>query len=275
MANFFKPTKRKVTMVMLVCVGIFLFASFGYYGLIVYPQSRSFPILMYHKIGYAEDNPLIITPEQLEKELKYLHDNDFHTLTLGEVNGFLREKHHLPRKSILLTFDDGNDSDAMYAMPILKKYDFTATAFIMGETLDNGGISGVKLQQLDKAGWDIGNHTFSHRHFAETSKYEQQQELDLSNAAIGRHLPHLKMRYFSYPVGSYNDDAIATLKQNGFLLAFTTDYGWVDQDTDPYKLPRIAIGPHTGIHEFELEVNSSYVPKRAIKKFLQLVSIEQ
>lgn len=257
MKSWLKNSKRKVLFGVTI---IIVFATLGlaFPG----PGQNGFPILMYHQIGYESDNPLVIPPEQFEQQMKYLYESDFKTISSGQLNDYLRKHKSLPRKPILVTFDDGNVSVVQKAMPILKKYKFKGTAFVIGKNIGHGGLSGSDIRELDNAGWDIGNHTFNHAHLGTISKGEQLVELDLANAEIHSIMPSKRIEYFSYPTGSYNLESIESLKSRGFLLAFTTDPGWVKPDTNPYLIPRIAIGPKTSQIEFMIKVNSPYYPRR-------------
>lgn len=110
-----------------------------------------FVILMYHEIRkngmhvpnttspievrqHYNDNlpdPLFVTLENFEEQIKYLFDNNFHTLTLQEVKDFYYNGKELPERSVLLTFDDCYQSVYLYAYPVLKKYNFHAAAFVV------------------------------------------------------------------------------------------------------------------------------------------------
>nr|AIA95017.1 Polysacc_deac_1 [uncultured Bacillus sp.] len=63
--------------------------------------------------------------------MKYLHDNGYHTITPAQLKAYLTEDAPLPDKPVMLTFDDGYIDNYVHAWPILKKYDMTATIFIL------------------------------------------------------------------------------------------------------------------------------------------------
>ena len=96
------------------------------------------PIIMYHLI--TERPKYIgkygITPTELEKDLQFLEENGFTTVVMQDLINFVTNGRRLPKKPIVLTFDDGNSSDYEYLYPLLKKYDKKAVLAIIGEATD-------------------------------------------------------------------------------------------------------------------------------------------
>jgi Predicted xylanase/chitin deacetylase len=231
----------------------------------------SFTALMYHEIrkssmhqpGQAspikirqdyEDNlppPLFVTLENFLAQMEYLHENGFHTLSLSEVKNYYFEGAELPDKSVLLTFDDCYQSSALYAYPALKKYAFHAAAFVVtgwlnGEKKPFDPDSSVCLTAKDleemRDVFEYANHTdqFHTRTDAGTSMMmdadDQKFSEDLDRCNEN---PLIQARdVFAYPFGIYSDRNIALLRRKGFRLAFTSEGGRNDKDTDPLKLKR-------------------------------------
>jgi peptidoglycan/xylan/chitin deacetylase (PgdA/CDA1 family) len=237
-------------------------------GLAVY-RPNAVPVLMYHSISDAPNNPLCVKPSEFEKQMHYLHEQQFHSVTLAQLESYLYRHQALPKKPFVITFDDGNKDNVSIALPILKKYEFTAAEFVPGSFITNEGVTPNDLITLDSEGWDIGNHTYSHRKMAHLNPKEQKDELDKTNDIFSKILRGKKVRYFSYPEGKYSDSAIDTLKKEGFTLAFTTESGWADEDTNSYLIPRVSVGPATNLELFKLKVNTPFyphVPKRLKKQ---------
>ena len=113
--------------------------------------------------------------------MEYLFHNGFHTLSLEEVKAYYERGNPLPEKSILLTFDDCFQSIKEYAYPILKKYQFHATAFVVtGWLHDNKRIfakdksvclSARDLEEM-KDVFEYANHT--HHMHIRTSESESK-----------------------------------------------------------------------------------------------------
>jgi peptidoglycan/xylan/chitin deacetylase (PgdA/CDA1 family) len=221
--------------------------------------AEGLPVLMYHSISDTPENPLCVPVHRFRLQMKYLHEHEFHTISLAQLEGYLLKDESLPSKPILITFDDGNMDNAKTAFPIMQENGFTATLFVIGEVINKDGmVSGKDLQTLSTEGWDIGNHTYTHAHLPEISPDQQIEELTKTNAVLRKVLGDRPIKYFSYPIGAYDEKAVNALKQSGFTLAFTTDKGWVRPNNNPYKIPRINIGSKTSMPAFIYKVNEPY-----------------
>ena len=233
------------------------------------------PALMYHSVNYHSSSPLVVAVNDFDNQMKYLYDHHFTVITSQQLEDYLLNNGPLPKKPVLITFDDGNMDNVANALPILKKYNFTATEFVVGNYVNKDtALTTADIKALAEAGWDIGNHTFDHFNMSSLPENEQKLQLDKTDEVLHNALPDKNFRFFSYPVGRYNDTAITTLKNYGFKLAFTTEHGWISPHSDPYRLPRINIGSRTTLLEFMLDVNSANFPEfedhgiRIMKKLL-------
>ncbi len=223
-------------------------------------NSFALPVLMYHRIS---DNPdkynLAVPVNNFREQMDYLRLRGFHTVKLAQLGDYLLENKPLPPKSVLITFDDGNQDNLTTALPILAEHGFTAAVFVIGGFVgQSGSVSLDDIKTLAAAGWDIGNHTFSHPDLAALAQEQQTLELKQCNAVLEQALPGKSLIYFAYPCGRYNDNAIRALKSNGFVLAFSTNPGWVRPDNNPYAIPRIFIGPKTTLRQFAAKVTRPF-----------------
>jgi len=96
------------------------------------------PIIMYHLIT---DRPKYIgkygiTPKELENDFIYLQENGYTTIVMQDLINFVERGKKLPKKPIVLTFDDGNSSDYTYVFPLLQKYEMKAVIAIIGDVTD-------------------------------------------------------------------------------------------------------------------------------------------
>src|SRR5699024_1862299 len=104
--------------------------------------SEDIPVLLYHHLASKEDienfgwekNGSIIPIENFREQMDYLYENNFYTATLEELELFIDGKIDLPEKTVVITFDDGYLSNVEYAYPIMKKYGFKGSIFMVGET---------------------------------------------------------------------------------------------------------------------------------------------
>ena len=101
-------------------------------------NERKLPVVMYHQLT---DNPsksgkYVLTVESFEKDLQFLKSKGYQSVTVKQLIDFSQGNGDIPSKSILITFDDGQETLYEYAMPLLEKYGFTAVGFIVGALAD-------------------------------------------------------------------------------------------------------------------------------------------
>ena len=95
------------------------------------------PVLMYHQFRDKTNAGSVVAKEEFKKQIKYLKDNGYNTITLKQLIDFKQGKENLPKKSILITSDDGYLSNYEFMYPILKENNMKATIFVIGESIDN------------------------------------------------------------------------------------------------------------------------------------------
>jgi peptidoglycan/xylan/chitin deacetylase (PgdA/CDA1 family) len=214
-----------------------------------------------------EDNlpsPLFVSLENFQYQMDYLYENGYQTLTLDQITGYYHDGFELPEKSILLTFDDCYQSIARYVYPLLKKYHFNATAFVVTgwlntntEPFDPDQSVCLTEEELGAMAdvFEYANHTdlFHTRTgmttsiMMEVSDQELSADLDRCNAN-----PLIKEKtVFAYPFGLYADRNVELLRSKGFKLAFTSDTGRNESNTDPLLLKRNAIPYFITLEDFK------------------------
>jgi peptidoglycan/xylan/chitin deacetylase (PgdA/CDA1 family) len=118
------------------------------------PKTKDVPIIMYHLIT-KQSNQLgkfAITPDEMEADLKYLVENGYETVCMADLIRFVDGRKTLPDKPVVLTFDDGRNSDYDYLLPLLKEYDMKAVLSIVGEFTDE--YTKVKFANKPHLTWD-------------------------------------------------------------------------------------------------------------------------
>jgi hypothetical protein len=127
------------------------------------PASVDLPILVYHHVRPGSTSALFVSPEEFDKQLKYLQDNGFHTISFGDLADSLEKGKPLPPRPVIISLDDGWENQFEYGFPILQKYHDTATFFVVTNYLDQGNfLTTEQLKMLVAAGMTIGCHTRSH-----------------------------------------------------------------------------------------------------------------
>jgi peptidoglycan/xylan/chitin deacetylase (PgdA/CDA1 family) len=209
-------------------------------------QFRSFniaevPVLNYHKVDYLY-HALSISPQDFEEQIKYLAENGYHSITPDQLMDHLEYGKALPEKPVLITFDDGYADNYHNAYPILKKYGFTATIFIITGKIsqDPRFLTWDQVRQMKQDGFVFGSHTVNHVPLTKLSPDEVLGELEGSSSEIERQLGTRPL-YIAYPTGAYNMQIEQLVKQVGYRAAFTIRFGQDGVESNPYALERIPL----------------------------------
>jgi peptidoglycan/xylan/chitin deacetylase (PgdA/CDA1 family) len=207
------------------------------------PRSIEVPVLMYHSINANSTNNLIITPQEFEKQISWLKDNGFTPLILDELYSMLTTGINVPRKPIVLTFDDGYEDNYTEAYSILKRYNFKATIFLITDAIGHAAhLKEPQIREMYANNIDFQSHTASHHELNSLSFKKQLEELIQSRDAINKMLIK-NTDYLCYPVGKYNEDTMRALKAAGYKMAFTTKPGFAKLSDGLYKATRVRMLP--------------------------------
>ncbi len=208
---------------------------------------QTVPILTYHRFSQNCSSPLCVSAGLFERQMQYLKDQDFHVISPGELLDFLKFKQGLPRKSVLITMDDGYRSVYTYAYPILKKYGFTATLFIYTDFVgvSKMAITWDQLREMKTAGFTIGSHTIYHSDLTVARDGESkadwltrvEQELYGSKKIIDQKLGQNTF-VLAYPYGNYDERSIVIAREAGYKVAMSVKRGGNPFFANPLYLRR-------------------------------------
>lgn len=227
------------------------------------------PVLMYHhllqkKENIFPNNNVILNVENFKEQLNYLSKNGFQTVSLSDLEAYLRGEIKLKEKTILLTFDDGHKTNHLYALPLLKQYGYQAGAFIITGRITNTpstfnpvGLQSLSVPEINamKSHFQIGSHTANMHSLSKNKSYvlvKKPSEV-LNDFVISKKF--LNTTYFCYPFGQYTNETINLLKKAGYTSAYTTKTGYATTHTNRFEIPRFGIYPYTSIQEFIKIVN--------------------
>lgn len=170
------------------------------------------PILVYHKVDEKFEFGITrVTPRQFEKHIKFLCENGYKSLTVSESRDLKSEN----EKFICITFDDGYKNVFDFAFPILKKYAFKATVFVIsnfvGKYNDWDFGFGIKFKHLNwdelkilsENGWEIGSHSANHICLTLLDDEEIKYELEASKYEIEKNL-RINVKSFAPPFSRYD-----------------------------------------------------------------------
>lgn len=213
------------------------------------------PILMYHRIGVpARGAPpitrgLTVHPADFARQMKWLKQNGYRTVTQRELYEGLFRGRRLGRKPIVITFDDGWSDVLHRASPVLSRLGMRATAYVITGRTTNGDrafLTWRQLQALERRGIEIGSHTVTHADLTSLSDREALRELVQSRRALERRLGH-RVQWFAYPFGAYDHRTERLVRRAGYALAVTTEYGVVQSASRPLALRRLRVLDSTGV----------------------------
>ena len=94
--------------------------------------SAQVPILMYHHLSEDVTNSEMVSPEQFEAQIRALSEAGYTGVSFDELQAYVLRGAPLPEKPVVITFDDGYESNYTLAYPILQKYGMKATIFAIG-----------------------------------------------------------------------------------------------------------------------------------------------
>lgn len=243
----------------LLTAGVFIVGIFAYwtYGSTNYLLT-GVPVLNYHQVNNRFNTVLTMKPENFDEQMKYLHDNDYHTITLEQFDAYMRGESDLPDRPVLITFDDGYIDNYQEAFPILKKYHMGATIFLIVNLVGTKGyLTWDQVAEMSQHGIEFGSHTMSHKPLTSFDAQGARHELVDSKAAIESHIGQ-KVTFIAFPEGKFNDMVMEETKKAGYAYAFTVDTGRDFPWDDHYDLDRVPMfeGPVSFEH-FKLRLTYS------------------
>lgn len=223
-------------------------------------------ILSFHKIGEPPRGRratwFYIPEETLIRQLTYLATHGWPVIDHSRFVKGLENPETLPPRSALITFDDGYRSMRTVTLPLLRRFGFSAILFVPTNYIGGRNTFDSRsepeepicdwedLKELESGGVSIQPHGASHRHFTEMDLEQQKEELLSSKAALEERLGS-RADVFAFPYGDDGRDAQALrgeLAQAGYRAACLYRGGPISFPvTNPYRLPRLAMGPDTDL----------------------------
>ncbi|MDF2503947.1 polysaccharide deacetylase family protein [Clostridium sp.] len=222
-------------------------------------NDKGVPVVMYHSVSNEPTlGNLRITKDNFEAQMKYLKDNGYYTLTMDEVNDFITKNKPIPEKSVALTFDDGYEDNYTNVYPVLKKYGFKATVFVVTSSVDKDStyLTSAQLKDMQANGVDIQSGTYANTKLGDLTMVQQLKSLQNSKQFL-ESLLNKKVNYVSYPFGSYNANTLDAANKAGYVLGLSRDGKWSYKTDGIYKLSRVYIGPNHTEANFEERINNS------------------
>ena len=219
-------------------------------------------VLNYHffydrSLGQSCNESICLESSKFEEQLKYLTDNDYKTLTIDEFKKWMYGEIELPKKSVLLTIDDGAKGTGFdngnVLIPLLEKYGVNATLFLISGWWSPDNYRSEYL--------DIQSHTWDmHREGYCQSETRGSQLLCSSYEEVLRDLTNSindvdSNTAFCFPFYAYNDTILKALDEKGFKIAFIGGGYKATRNSNKYLIPRYVIYNNITLNQFVSYVN--------------------
>ncbi|MBN2190559.1 MAG: polysaccharide deacetylase family protein [Candidatus Aureabacteria bacterium] len=229
---------------------------------------RGVRVLMYHKVSRrnVRKEKLRVFPEDFRRQLKYLKEKGYKSISLKELEEYLGGKRKFCFKPVVLSFDDGYKDNYLNAVPILSEYGFSAVFFISTAYVGkdnlwdiNEAASGEPMMDWDEIkdlceqGFEIGSHTVSHADLTKVPREEIVKELKNSKAVLESELG-VEITAVSYPFGHYNREVMEVTSETGYSLGIATRHGINAEADNPLAVKRILIRGYDMWLDFILNV---------------------
>jgi peptidoglycan/xylan/chitin deacetylase (PgdA/CDA1 family) len=230
------------------------------------------PILCYHNVAFAPPAArfklLYVSPDKFERQLWTLCRLGLRGVSTGE--GIARLREGTARGCVAFTFDDGYADTLTAAAPLLKRYGFGATCYVVSGALgaynrwDAHFLQETKplmsRQQLDAwlaAGMEVGSHSCSHPRLHELPPDAARDEIAESRGAL-QNMLGVPIEHFAYPFGDFSADTVELVRRAGYTSAVTVLPGVARASDDRLRLPRILVNGERGLWNFLLHVATPY-----------------
>jgi peptidoglycan/xylan/chitin deacetylase (PgdA/CDA1 family) len=211
---------------------------------------RKIPVLLYHRILSKEENLSTYAPrdqvfllreEELERQWGYLYSNGWRTISGNQLVDCLKVGSLLPEQTLVISFDDGYQTDYTLVFPLLKRLGFKATFFLTTDFIGKSGyLSKSQIVEMDGDGMVFGSHGKTHRFLSTLKERELKYELQKSKAVL-EDLICRKVDLLSLPGGYHSSEVKRIALETGYKGIFTSRFDWNTKEADPFDLRRVSL----------------------------------
>ena len=237
-------------------------------------------ILMYHMIRESKDvkeKPFCCHPKAFRQQMAYLKNVGYKVVALDELvhymastNGTNQINQQIqrlkPHKFVVITFDDGYMDTYENALPILERFNYTATVFVVSGLVgkhnqwirDEGYpvrplMGWREIEETKENGITIGSHTINHRHLRAVNCENAKNEIESSKKFLEDNLG-IPINHFAYPYGEFNDSTVKMVIEAGYKSACSTKSGFNSKEASLFGLRRLDIFGTDSLLQFAIKV---------------------
>ncbi|MEW6517483.1 MAG: polysaccharide deacetylase family protein [candidate division FCPU426 bacterium] len=226
------------------------------------------PILMYHHLLLDQpQDQLGVTLDAFARQVRWLAGSGFHSVSLGRVAAACAGGAPLPKRPVVITFDDAYQASLERAQSVLSGVGFAATAFAVSSAVgknnfwDDGRVpcaDAGQLRRLAGQGWEIGSHSRTHAHLPRLDDPALAGEIQGSRQDLEQMLgaPVLS---FSYPFGEWDRRVRDAVAGAGYWTACATSPQTASVTADLLALRRVYVKAGDSLAAFRRKVSGWYL----------------
>ena len=222
------------------------------------------PVLTYHQVMRVRRSDimargLVVDANSFGYQMFILRSLGYRTVSLSDLADALLGKTVLPKRAVVITFDDGYEGTYRAAFPILQRYGFTGTLFLIAEDFCGHAKSENKrafpilthqqVFEMINNGFHIGSHSVSHARLTELPVSQEQSEIESSKKILEDRFG-CALTAFCYPYGLHSRDMEKRVEQAGYASGCSIRFGRHHRPADRFVLKRIAVGRDQGLIPF-------------------------
>ena len=184
------------------------------------------PILVFHNVAphvagrSAAARAYEVPPAVFEEEMAYLRDRAFTVVPLSALVGALTGGPPVPARAVVITFDDGWVTQYLNAVPVLRRFGYTATFFVFTNPIgrDTRFMTWDQLRELQREGMTIGSHSWTHPRMTGLSPRAIHDQVAGSRATLEKRLG-TRIDFFAHPFGEHPPEIEAAVREAGYVAA--------------------------------------------------------
>ncbi len=242
-------------------------------------NSTPVPILTYHQIADAPPKgtphrSLVVAPEDFANQMAMLSLLGYRGLSMTDLQPYLQGE--CTGKVVGITLDDGYLNNLTHAAPVLERYGFSATCYVVSQLIgksniwdresgipDSALMNAVQLKQWVAHGQEVGAHTRNHAHLLQLDAHSAREEIAGCKSDL-EELLGAPVQHFCYPYGEYAAEHGAMVKEAGYTTATTTQRSRCQSQEDCLQLPRVPIARRTTRMALLLKLATAYEDRRRV-----------
>lgn len=256
--NFQKTHIKYFVAMIIAASAIFIIAAFVFSST---NFGRTIPVLMYHNIEKVPGDVWSVSPDEFRRQMVDLKEQGYQSVLPGDLKGGLFRK--LPKKPVVITFDDGLLGCMTEAEPILKAVGFQAICYVILANVAEVGqdkilyrgqacLSWEDIRNMHRRGtFTFGIHSFGHTPNKKREAVELWQCRYIFKRAVG-----IKPEHYCYPYGGAPDFLVDEVKRQKYKTGMICEdkLFTIDAETDWFRIPRVSV--YGGVHDFKIELGA-------------------